>query len=479
MNNKIVELCGILAGLGLFLSGCLVGETDEGELTSELATEPEVNLRVDESEDTELLELSHQASQAAARAELGAEAVTPGDFDASFGSGGLALYSVTSFNNLTSDSMVLQADGKIVGSGTLKDSNGCYVFVARYNSDGSPDGTFAGGSGISITQISVNSNCYSAHVDLQSSGKLVVAATRDDSSSSDFVLLRYHANGSLDSTFGVGGMVVHNYVLHDQARDVVVQPDDKILLAGFSSNNNNTDFVIVRFTSSGYVDTSFGFSGRAILDFNNGSNDNLSEIALQPNGKILAVGYTFSSSAPDFALARFHSSGSRDYSFGSSGRQILDIFGSTDIAHAIAVQSDGRILVAGDAYHSSLSRYYMTILRLNSNATAFDSSFGNSGATYVSFGPTWNVISDVALQSDGKIVAAGYTDARNANYDVALLRYNSNGSLDSAFLGDGGFSFDVPTNSHDLGKSLAIQNDGKILVGGDSSDRIMFTRHWN
>jgi uncharacterized delta-60 repeat protein len=381
----------------------------------------------------------------------------------------------------------VQPDDKIIVSGSIRTNVGCKVYVARYNADGSVDTTFVGGTGIAVTQVDTSLNGHSAHAALQADGKIVVASVREYTTgvgATDFVLLRYTASGVLDSTFGVGGMTVYNNVVFDYASGVAIQPDGKIILAGSSSNNSDLDFVVLRFTTTGVIDSSFGYGGKTSYGFATGSNDSLSSIALQPDGKIVAVGRTSNpSSTPDFTLVRFTASGALDSSFGGTGALRINFFNSTDQAMAVAVQTDGKILVAGNTHYPAGGSYYLVLIRLNATGS-FDNTFNTTGQAYLQFEPAsnmGNIIESLKIQGDGKILAGGHVSlpSTGGNFDVALLRFLSNGSLDSSFLGGGGFSFDGYSNSHDLTADVQLQSDGKIIVGGSSTGAIRLTRHGN
>ncbi|NMO15911.1 hypothetical protein HPC49_24205 [Pyxidicoccus fallax] len=449
-------------------------------MTTAFAGAAEAPLTLHAGPPSRVMDLSASADFAGSGPSL-ASLVAPGDFDPSFGTGGMALYQLSGAT-LRVDSVLVQPDDRLVVTGRLRSSTGCGVFASRYNADGTVDTTFAGGTGLVTTLLASGTcNATPAPAALQPDGKIVIASTRDQAGPTDFALLRYTASGAPDTTFGSGGLVIYNYVMYDHATDVAIQPDGRILLAGASSNNTNLDFVVARFTSTGALDSTFGFGGRATYGFASGSNDSLSDMVLQPDGKVLVVGLTYTPGTPDFGLVRFTASGALDSSFGSGGALKINLFGSTDQAMAVAVQTDGKILVGGNAYYPAGSQYYMTLLRLNASGTAYDTTFNGSGQAYLSFGPTDNIITHLAIQADGKIVAGGYTSltSRGYNFDAALVRFLPTGALDSSFAGGGGFTYEGFTDSHDLTGGIGFQSDGKIIVGGTSANSIRLSRHGN
>jgi uncharacterized delta-60 repeat protein len=180
----------------------------------------------------------------------------------------------------------------------------------------------------------------------------------------DAALARYNSNGTLDASFGTGGTVTTDFAgFNDEASSVAVQPDGKIVVAGQAGPyvNRNFDFALARYNSNGTLDASFGTSGKATTDFA-GSSDQPSSLALQGDGKIVVAGQTFVGGVHDFAVARYNSNGTLDTSFGTSGKATTDFAGSDDRPSSVAVQPDGNIVVAGQAdiggrFDFALARY--------------------------------------------------------------------------------------------------------------------------
>jgi uncharacterized delta-60 repeat protein len=291
--------------------------------------------------------------------------------------------------------------------------------------------------------------------------------------------------GDLDSTFGSGGKVTTDFAGNrDQAFAVALQTDGKIVAAGSAIvSGGQTDFALARYNSDGSLDSTFGSGGKVTTDF--GGNDQAVAVAIQPDGKIVAAGATcanaalgcdvFTGSGYDFAIARYNSNGTLDSSFGSGGKVTTDFHGGMDIATSLVIQRDGRIVVAGSACTDSSMMCALSggvqfaLARYNSDGS-LDSSFGTGGkitTTVRNFGS----IFALALQSDGKLVAAGLAFGQ-PDSDFELVRYNSNGSLDSSF-GAGGkvntdFNSSGGTALNDAAVGLAIQQDGKIIAAGAS-----------
>ena len=208
--------------------------------------------------------------------------------------------------------------------------------------------------------------------------------------------------------------------------------------------------------AAGDLDTSFGGDGRVTTDF--GGFDEALGVAIQSNGKIVAAGFTewFPSPLHDFALARYNRDGSLDSSFNGDGKVTTDFGGSDDVAHGVAIQSDGKIVAGGRGTTGddfALARY--------NRDGSLDTSFGGDGKVSTDFGGFDGALGGVAIQPDGKIVAAGFTAAGD---DFALARYNRDGSLDTSFDGDGKVTTDF--GGLDVAFGVAIQPDGRIVAAG-------------
>lgn len=258
------------------------------------------------------------------------------------------------------------------------------------------------------------------------------------------------ADGDLDTTFGTGGKVVTNFGADDRIFSSVLQSDGKIIVAG-SSNNN---FAVARYNTNGDLDTSFDTDGLDPIDF--GSTDSAEAVAIQSDGKIVVAG----TSDNDFALARLNTDGTLDTAFDTDGIVTTDL-GSIELAYAVAIQSDGKIIVAGVSDIDGDNDF--ALARYNTDGS-LDISFDTDGKLTTDFG-SFEEIQSVAIQSDGKIVAAG----RSGNFspDFAVARYNANGTPDTSFDGDGKVTVDF-NGDQDWANSVSIQSDGKIVVGGSA-----------
>jgi uncharacterized delta-60 repeat protein len=264
------------------------------------------------------------------------------------------------------------------------------------------------------------------------------------------------APGDLDSTFGDGGKVTTDLRFIDLARDVAVQQDGKIVVVGGTSDNN--DFALARYNRDGSLDPSFGEGGKVITDFF-GEFEDGQGVAIQPDGKIIVVGEVFEDSGSDFGLARYNSNGTLDQHFGIGGKVTTD-FGGFDLAAAVVLQRDGKIVVAGGANNNfGLARY--------NRDGSLDPSFGEGGKVETDFGGTNETAPGIALQRDGKIVVVGFTDQGHSDLNMALVRYNTDGSMDMSF-GDGGKVITDFFGDLDTATGIVVQRNGKIVVAGNA-----------
>ena len=332
---------------------------------------------------------------------------------------------------------------------------GVVVSSARAT-DGALDPTFDA-DGIVTTDLTNSDVAYS--VVIQPDGKIVVAGYTI-SGNQDFALARYNTNGSLDTTFDTDGKLTTDLGgNHDQAFSVALQPDGKIVVAGKSTISGVEDFALARYNTNGSLDTTFDTDGKLTTDLG-GTNSEARSMALQPDGKIVVVGSTNTSGNQDFALARYNTNGSLDTTFDTDGKLTTDLTNS-DVAYSVVIQPDGKIVVAG---HIISGNEDFALARYNTNGS-LDTTFDTDGKLTTDLGGNNDQALSMALQPDGKIVVAGYS-AISAGGDFALARYNTNGSLDTTFDTDGKLTTDLGGNNEDVATSTALQPDGKIVVAG-------------
>lgn len=377
------------------------------------------------------------------------------ELDLTFGVGGKV---TTDFGSdwASGYAVALQIDGKIVVTGLISIDSSYDIALARYDGDGSLDTTFGTGGKVT-TDFGVEDRGNAVAV--QKDGKIVVAGSSCSAYSiCDFALARYNSDGSLDTGFGSGGKVTTGFSNSNNVGNAIaMQKDGKIVVAGYSAAAAPAyDFALARYNSDGSLDTGFGTGGKVTTDFGGGEDTGYS-VAVQANGKIVVVGYSDSSyPAVDFGLARYNSDGSLDTGFGTGGKVTTD-FGGVDFGYSVALQTDGKIVVAGKAGEPNT----FALARYNNNGS-LDMSFGVGGKVTTEFGGVWTAQS-VVLQTDGMIVAAGY-----GRWGFYLARYNHDGSLDPSF-GVGG---KATTRFAGGAWSYAavVQADGMVVVAGLAGD---------
>jgi uncharacterized delta-60 repeat protein len=330
------------------------------------------------------------AATAAGLLVLAARAA-PGDLDLGFGTAGRVVTDFGPGSN-SAAAVAIQADGKIVvvgGSGS-----GDFA-LARYGTDGALDATF-GTAGKVTTDFGPGASGASA-VAIQPDGKIVAAgSTAPLGFCCQFALARYDEDGNLDTSFGSGGMVTTAFSGNSGASAVVIQADGKIVAAGHTFDPFVSAFAIARYDADGNLDTSFGSGGRVTTDL--GGSDGAADLAILGDGRILAVGG--GGPGNDFALVLYTTGGSPDPSFGTAGKVTTD-FGGFDAAAGVAIQADGKIVLAGrGSERFALARY-------DTNG-GLDPSFGDDGKVATQFtGDNIESANAIAIQANGKIVAAG------------------------------------------------------------------------
>ncbi len=384
----------------------------------------------------------------------------PGSLDSTFGIGGIV---VTPINVSVSkiQALAIQTDGKILAAGWSGSGSLNNKFaVVRYNTNGTVDSAF-GNNGIVLTQIG-NGNAYGLAIALQTDGKIIVAGQALGAIHINFALARYYPNGALDSTFGTNGTIITSIGNGDDvANAILIQPNGKIIAAGMAEGS----FGLARYNINGTLDGTFGIGGTILTNFGSAGCE-AKAVALQTNGNIVVAGQSWNSSSSvyKFKIMQLDSNGALNPVFGIGGA-VETVVGNLndDRANAMAIQNDGRIVAAGWTY--AATGYDFALVRYNTNGT-LDNTFGTAGIVATSITNVYDEAYAVTLQSDGKIVAVGYT-GNLSDGNFALLRYNTDGTLDNNF-GFGGI-VTTPIDTIASGAyAVALQPDGKIIAAGFS-----------
>ncbi len=404
-----------------------------------------------------------------------------GVLDDTFGEGGKVTTDLGSSTE-TIRAIIVQSDGKIAVAGEarpIKNQQPKFT-VARYNADGSLDTTFAD-EGIAATNVLGEAYDYSQSYALlaQPDGKLVAVGTAwwPAYRHSVFAAVRYNTDGSLDELFGDGGKALipvnreRSNSGDDTAYAASIQPDGKIVLAG-TTGIYPLDFAIARINTDGSLDETFGDAGVIITDVSN--DDGANAVAIQDDGKIVVAG--FASSSPestdfrDFAVVRYNSDGSLDTDFGEGGKLLTDIGGdSPDVAYAIALVPGGKIVLAGTVTVGA---------QFCSTDACWKNGFGlvqynSEGSLDTSFGDGGMVSNDYGFSS-GNYSLVRLPDGRlaTAGYlsqtDFGLEIYNADGSLDTS-LGKKGIIRELFGEYQDEAHAVALQPDGKVVLAGTAN----------
>jgi len=384
-------------------------------------------------------------------------AAATGELDRRFGVGGKV---TTDFaGDFDEANALVVQSGKLVAAGSagIAPGSGTTDFgLARYNRNGTLDTSF--GSGGKVTTDFLEDSDQGNALVVQAGGKLVAAgaAFTGGGQNPDFALARYNRDGTLDTSFGTDGKVTTEFGGDDVAKALVVQPDGKLVAAGFSSTNISSDFALARYNGDGTLDTSFGTGGTVITDLA-GSLDQANALVVQPDGKLVAAGFTSTNIGSDFALARYNRDGSLDTGFGTGGMVTTDFAGAVDQAHGLVVQ-DGRLVAAGSTFTEFTADF--ALARYNRDGT-LDTSFGTGGMVTTDFAGGLDQANALVVRG-GRLVAAGFTTA--VGFDLALARYNRDGTLDTGF-GTGGMVTTDFAGSFDQANALAWQANSVVAAG--------------
>jgi uncharacterized delta-60 repeat protein len=408
----------------------------------------------------------------------------PGAVDTSF-NGGPQLTSVGDGEDYAF-AMAVAPDGKVVTVGrTATNAGGTDIAITRHLRDGTLDATFGQGGKV-VTAIAPGRGADEARAVLvEPDGKIVIGGYTDATGTNkDFLVARYNVDGSLDAGFGNGGRTITD-IGHgtDQVYALARQADGKIVAGGSAAFAQTTgqDFALMRYDSHGVPDAGFGTNGivtTAIDTF--GANELVYAIVLQPVGgetRIVAVG-----GEGTFIAARYTAGGQLDASFGNGGK-VRALFQSViGSAESVTLTADNKLVIAGHIGHE------FSLVQLNVDGQ-LDTSFGNGGRVVTPVSATnWDEATAVVRQADGKLLVGGWVyDGVSTNGNFVVLRYNADGSPDAGF-GSAGrvVTPGAPGGRHDAGRALALQADERVgtvraLQAGEATDgsyKFGLLRYW-
>jgi uncharacterized delta-60 repeat protein len=387
----------------------------------------------------------------------------PSGLDETFGSQGKT--TLAGFGG--ESGMALQPDGKIVMvGGRFVD-----FVLARFNADGTVDTGFGNGGKVATDIAGGFAQERARAVAIQPDGKIVVAGESSlPSGDLAVALVRYNADGTLDAKFGTDGKVFDAPAVLGRAFDVVVLADGRIVVAGDAPVANDPsdfgDFLVARYQPNGSLDPTFGTNGIVVTDTSFGT-DLARNIVVQPDGALVVSGDPIGSDPSlHTSVARYQASGALDPTFNSGGKLVL---AGAHVGRGLALQSDGRLVLVGSMAVSNVpdDLTHFAAIRLKADGT-FDESFGSGGTATVSITGRTDVAHAVVVQADGRIVVAGEGNLINPNF--ALARFNTDGTLDPSFAIDGKLEVDF-AGLEDRAENVGLQPDGKIVAGGLATGR--------
>lgn len=429
-----------------------------------------------------------------------------GMLDASFGAGeddgtpaGVVSTSLGDGDDVAED-LVVGADGTVSVVGNRFNGQSNDIVLLRYTTDGSFDAAFGAGeedgTPNGVVNISLgDGNDFGTAVAAQADGKLVVAGYHEEGTSTNMVVLRVNMDGTLDQSFGTADDGTQNGIVNvslgdgnDIARDIAVQADGKIVIAGNSvTADGSANIIVARLNTDGSVDESFGQSedgtpnGFVATSLGQG-DDTATALVLQADGKIVVAGNRIAEDgSSNMIVARYDAAGLPDATFGASGDDgtpegfvNISLGDGNDVARDVALQADGKVVLVGDSVTADGSSNFV-LARLNADGTP-DDSFGAAedgtpnGFVSTSLGEGNDFATGLAVQGDGKLVVTGYHQ-EGGSTNIAVARYDANGDLDQTFgTADDGTENGVVNISlgdgDDMGNAIAMQGDKLVVVAG-------------
>jgi len=408
---------------------------------------------------------------------VGAAVGAPGDLDATFGGGDGKLTTAIGNGSDYAQAVAIDSQDRAVVAGFSSNGSNNDFAVVRYTSAGALDATF--GTGGKVTTPIGSGHDYGEAAAIDSQGRVVVAGYSFNASNPDFAVVRYTSAGVLDATFGTGGKVTTAIGSGwDAGRAVVVDSQDRVVVAGASFNGSDDDFAVVRYTSAGELDTSFGGGdGIVTTDFGAGE-DSGHAVAIDSQDRVVVAGSwcagcSFNGSDLDFAVARYTSAGVLDATFGTGGKVTTDFSNGSDYGYGVVVDSQDRVVVAGESDNGSNDDF--GVVRYTP-AGVLDATFGTGGKVTTDIGNSYDSGQAVAIDSQGRIVVAGNSNnwAGNSNTgsnsDFAVARYTSAGVLDASFGGGDGVVTTAIGADDDRGLGVVVDSQDRIVVAGYSDN---------
>jgi uncharacterized delta-60 repeat protein len=380
---------------------------------------------------------------------------SPGSLDTSFSRDG---FQTAFVSGGTARAVAVDDQGRILLAGSTLGAN-ADIAVARLLPGGALDGTF-NGDGRFRLDLGVEEKVFDVTV---AGGKVIVVGERHGPIGTKWFVIRLRPDGRLDTTFGGDGRVITDFGRRfEHARTVKVQPNGTILVGGSVSNGASESWAFARYLDDGGLDHSFGGDGLVTMSLSI-SKEEVQTLVIEPTA-IVAGGYAERNYLPRFAIAKLRFDGSRVLSFANRGVRLVNLAPGADSAYGLAIQDDGKPVLAG--YASNGGRADWGLVRFRTGG-GLDGTFGGDGIVMTRFTPSYDLAAAVSMQSNGRIVVAGRVHGPGGSDDLAVARYLTDGRLDFSFSGNGKALFD-PYGGNDGAQDVLVRA-GKILLAGEAS----------
>ncbi len=353
--------------------------------------------------------------------------------------------------------LALTADNKIILVGTINEDKQNIFGIIKYLDTGLIDTDF----GIDgITTITIGEQAEANAIAIDSNNKIVVGGFALEAGIIKVISARYLTDGSLDVSYGPDntGINVETAVQDAQIADLRIQSDGKIIFAGTQSIEGQLSVFLMRYTTAGTLDNTFGTNG--VINYTVGYHTGALALTLQADGKILVTGFSIIDTRQVIVL-RFNADGSIDTSYGENGLSTV-VVGQSSQAEAITVDGDGKAVISG------ISDNQFLIARFDINGL-IDQTFGNQGIAVSNIGTRSSALA-IAVQSDQKIITSGFADEM-----FAVVRYNANGDLDTGFNGVG-YITKLLKNTGNSAKAILLDSNQKIVIAGSAQDDLGILR---
>ena len=388
-------------------------------------------------------------------------AQSPGSLDPNFGSSGIAIVGVNGFEY--GSDVHIQSNGNILMAGyTLPLSDFDFSLVSL-EPDGSLDIPF--GTGARVTTDLGGTFDYITDVVIDASDNIVAVGVANINLDNEMALVRYLPDGSLDFSFANNGIALDTFGFSDpNAQAVDLDADGKIVVAGYSNGNTNTDLIVARFLTDGFPDATFSGDGFLTLDLG-GLFNWATDVKVDANDKIVTVGTATDGSNGRFVIHRFFPDGSLDHTFGNNGTVLHNLGNGDAYANGMAIQPDGKIVVVGLEFNGTDND--MVVMRLNDDGS-LDNTFNGSGFHLVDGGSGDDDLYDVVVLPDGKIAVTGLA-SNGATNDLVVLMFNSDGTVDSNFGNAGMVTISSPGEYYS-GRSMVMEASGDLMIVGTRSN---------